>query len=99
MPQTLTIAFQGLMIFHEDKKNNLMEIGILREASHVPRILTIANGVLADVEDLRPRLGNPAQRRWRVNVTNPVSQGISIYTNGSEQFDRQTHPDDRDFRY
>lgn len=99
MPQTLTIVFRGLMIFHEDKKNNLMEIGILREPTHVPRILTIANGVLADVEDLRPRLGDPAHRRWQVNVTNPASKGVRIYTNGSANFNRQTHPDDRDFRF
>jgi len=101
MPDALTIVFSGLMIFHEDKTNNLMEIGIVREPTHVPRILTITNGVLANVFDLRsrPELGNETNRTWRLEVTNPTKAGISIYTNGSKAFNRETHEDDRDFRW
>lgn len=97
-PSTLTIVFRGLMIFHEDKKNNLMEIGLLQRPGHIPRILTITNGVLAGVFDLRdgPALG---ERKWRIDVNNPVTQGISTYTNGSPELKRLTHDDDKDFRW
>ena len=100
MPETLTIAFSGLMIFHEDKKNNLMEIGILRQEIHVPRILTMTNGVLARVLDLRtkPELNDVANRTWVLEVSNPVKAGIRIHTQGGV-FDRRTHPDERDFRW
>lgn len=100
MSETLTIVFRGLMIFHEDKTNNLMEIGILREPGHVPRIITIKNGVHADVYDLRerPELDDESSRSWRIEVTNPAQKGISTYTDG-QMFDRKTHPNDRDFRW
>jgi len=100
MPETLTIVFSGLMVFHHNNANNAMEIGILRQESHVPRILTITNGVLADVFDLRtrPELADPNNRSWRLEVTAPAASGISVYTNGST-FDRKTHNDDRDFRW
>lgn len=100
MPETLTIVFSGLMILHEDKANQMMEIGILQEETHIPRILTIRNGVLADISDLRlkPQLGDTQHRAWRLEVTNPVQQGISLYTDGNK-FERQTHEDDKDFRW
>lgn len=98
---TLTIVFRGLMIFHEDRKNNLMEIGFLRTPGHIPRILTITNGVLAGVFDLRnrPELGDLTQRKWRIDVTGPAPLGISLYTDGSKDMHRLTHQDDRDYRW
>lgn len=98
---TLTIAFRGLMVFHEDPANQLMEIGFLRAEGHIPRVLTLTNGVLANVFDLRsrPELDTDAAREWQIEVSNPVKRGASAYTNGSIGFDRQTHPDDRDFRW
>ena len=94
---TLTIVFRGLMIFHKDEENDRMEIGILRVHGHIPRVLTIKNGVLAAVrvfeeEDLK-------QPFWELEVTNPVGLGVSTYTNGSVKFERKTHKDDRDFRW
>lgn len=101
MPDTFTIVFRGLMIFHEDERNQLMEIGMLREETHVPRILTIKNGVTAALQDLRsrPELSDPTHRIWRLDVTKPAKEGIRIYTNGSGDLDRKTHGDDRDFRW
>jgi len=76
---TLTLVFRGLMVFHEDKANKLMEIGILTAAEHIPRLLTITNGVLAKSFDLRPKI-NPLKPHWRLEVKNPQTTAITIRT-------------------
>jgi hypothetical protein len=101
---TLTIVFRGLMIFHEDKKAKQMEIGVLREETqHVPRLLTITNGVLERVLDLRKFLDPADPRVWTIAVKNPLTSVIKIREKSSGKFDRiKAGPDpafDDDFRW
>lgn len=92
----LTIVFRGLMVFHEDKENDLFEIGILDEPTHhIPRILTLKNGVLAAVTDLRPH-DEPSP--WSIVVKNPTKNGINIRRLGAE-FVRTKHEFKDDFRW
>lgn len=90
-----TIVFRGLMVFH--KMGDVMEIGFLRAPGHVPRILTMKNGVLAGVFDLRRRPELDRETDWRLVVDNPLQQTAIPYTSGA--FDRLTQTDSRDFRF
>src|SRR5262249_23955180 len=42
---------------------------------HVPRILTVKNGVLSAIFDLRNRSDLGTVRNWQLVVTNPVAPG------------------------
>lgn len=97
---TLTIVFRGLTVFRKNREESQMEIGILTDDGHVPRISTIQNGVLSKVFDLRriPAFDNKDSFNWRIQIDG-LEPNASIYTNGSIGFNRQTHPDDRDFRW
>jgi hypothetical protein len=101
---TLTIVFRGLMILHEDKQRGRMEIGVLREETlHVPRLLTITNGVLERVLDLRQFRDPSDPRDWWIEVKNPLMAEIRLRENHSSEFDRikcETDPAfDEDFRW
>jgi len=77
----LTIVFRGLMVFHEDPSGKVMEVGILREPTeHVPRLLTITNGVLEHVLDLRPFFDTavPNTRIWHLDVKKPLAEGVKL---------------------
>ena len=66
--------------------------------AHVPRILTMKNGVLAEIQDLRltqPELGNV--RNWELVVTDST-QPVSTDEQGAT-FDRKTSTYARDFRF
>lgn len=106
---SVTILFRGLMVFH--KMGDYMEIGFLNapgqtvppppnmeEAGHVPRILTLRDGVITSVFDLRSRPELDRKRPWELEVTNPLQPTATTYTNGP-RFDRLTHTDDKDFRW
>lgn len=103
----VTIVFRGLMVFV--KLPGEMQIGVLRAPGHIPRILTITNGVLDSILDLRLRPELDRVRDWKIEVMNPTPSGISIYTDGTNPpFKRlASHPNDpdpndpsrRDFRW
>ncbi|MFY9619286.1 MAG: hypothetical protein WAQ99_05700 [Pyrinomonadaceae bacterium] len=92
-----TIVFRGLMVFH--KMGNVMDIGFLRAPGHVPRILTMKNGVLAGVFDLRRRPELDRETDWRLVVDNPLQPTAEPYRPGGAQFDRKTQTDLKDFRF
>lgn len=99
-PSTFTIVFRGLLVFHLVENRNgqrRFDIGVLPEEGHFLRINTITNCVLAGVFPLEAHVRR-TQPFWRLAVDNPVGGGISIHTSGT-QFDRLTHPDEKDFRW
>ena len=65
---------------------------------HVPRILTVKNGVLTAIMDLRNRPELGTVRNWQLVVTDPASPAVSTFET-DEPFDRRTHTNDRDFRW
>lgn len=90
------------MVFHKNDTEKAMDIGILREPKqHVPRLLTITNGVLAKVRDLREYCEPGSDPRfWRLEVKKPQVTTISLrQVNGD--FDRKTAGSlyDQDFRW
>lgn len=65
---------------------------------HVPRILTVKNGVLTSIMDLRNRPELGTVRNWQLVVTNPALPNVTTFQT-TEPFNRRTHTDDRDFRW
>lgn len=65
---------------------------------HIPRILTMQNGILSSIFDLRLRgeLGNI--RNWELIVTDPVQETAETVEEPGD-FDRITHTAERDFRW
>jgi len=87
------------MVMHRDEENNCMEVGMLvldQKEGHIPRILTYRNGVLDGVNKITE---SDLMEPWVLKVDMAVGSGPSMYTNGSIRFDRETHPDPRDFRW
>jgi hypothetical protein len=108
--KTVTIVFRGLMVFSNQPQT--MEIGLVdapfhdsghtgaghpANEAHVPRILSMKDGVLAEVMDLRLRPELGAVRNWELVVTD-TTQAVTTETQGAT-FDRKTHAFDRDFRF
>ena len=70
-------------------------------AVHVPRILTMKDGLLASIFDLRTRENELDKiRNWEIEVTDPDASPATVFTVG-EDFDRLADfpPDARDFRW
>ena len=65
---------------------------------HVPRILTVKNGVLTSILDLRNRPELGTVRNWQLVVTRPLQPNVTIFQTAGG-FDRTSHPNDRDFRW
>lgn len=76
---------------------------------HVPRILTVKDGILTAIFDLRNRQELGTVRNWQLVVTNPVvpigagsslvaGRRVTTLQTGTP-FDRRTHLADRDFRW
>ncbi|MCA1577728.1 MAG: hypothetical protein LC794_10255 [Acidobacteria bacterium] len=86
------------MVFRPNAETQRMEVGLLRAANHIPRILTIRNSILFAV-DIIPTELLDSQTPWELKATNPAESGIRTYLNGGSAFERQTHNDDRDFRW
>src|SRR6478736_5662239 len=65
---------------------------------HIPRILTMQNGILSSIFDLRLRgeLGNV--RNWELMVTDPVQEKAETVEEPGD-FVRTTHAAERDFRW
>ncbi len=108
---SIRILFRGLMVFH--KFADTMEIGFvdapghpatppptMHDAGHVPRILTMKDGVITSVFDLRrrPELGTPVVRRWEIEVMRPLQPTATTHENGAI-FERLKHSDLMDFRW
>jgi len=66
--------------------------------AHIPRILTMKNGVVAEVQDLRLRPELGTVRNWELVVTDST-QPVSTDEQGAAPFDRRTHNVARDFRF
>jgi hypothetical protein len=98
---TLTIVFRGLLVFHKlvDASGRAMfEIGVLLTLpSHIPRIITIRNGVLADILPLESLIKH-AHPYWRLDVDNPIGNGVSTYTAGEGPVHRMDSSVEKDFR-
>ncbi len=67
-------------------------------AVHVPRILTMTDGVLASIFDLRNRAELGKVRNWELVVTKPLQPGITTIEEGGA-FVRTSHTVRRDFRW
>jgi hypothetical protein len=99
-PSTITIAFRGLLVFHEvtnQSCGSFFEVGVIRDPHHILRINTIKNCLLTSTTRLKGQV-NPRHPYWRLVVDNPVGAGVSKYTRG-EKFDRIRHDDERDYRW
>jgi hypothetical protein len=83
---------------HQEEGDDPFEDTIEDEPVHVPRILTVKNGVLASILDLRTRPELGTVRNWQLVVTNPVQPNVTTaQTVGA--FNRLTHAADTDFRW
>ena len=97
----VTIVFRGLMVLLQPRTGG-MQVGVLRAPGHFPRILTMENGVVAGLFDLRRRPELDRVRDWAIEVTNPSRAGVTLHTDGTPSpFDRldPRHTDLRDFRW
>jgi hypothetical protein len=68
---------------------------------HIPRILTVTDGLVTGIFDLRTRENELDKiRNWTIEVTDPNAPSVSVYQVG-ETFDRlaDPQPDPRDFRW
>jgi hypothetical protein len=99
-PSTLTIVFRGLLVFHEDQRNNRMEIGLLpaEQHNHIPRIMTIKNGVLFSTKPLTDEIPG-RDRKWLFKPDRPVGDGPYLRKSGREPMRRLTHGVESDFRW
>jgi len=64
--------------------------------AHIPRILTMKDGVLAEIQDLRLRPELGTVRNWELVVTDSTQ---ALTTEETGTFNRTTHADARDFRW
>jgi hypothetical protein len=65
---------------------------------HIPRILTMKNGILSSIFDLRHREELGTVRNWELMVTDPVQPTAETFEDGGD-FVRTTHAVERDFRW
>ncbi len=97
---TFTLGFRGIMVIHrvETENPNFFEVGVVDDPLHSLKINTIKNGMLAETTFLdKPAAGE--NRVWTLEVDNPIGTGVSTYTRGSGEFDREHHQDERDYRW
>ncbi|MCA1577730.1 MAG: hypothetical protein LC794_10265 [Acidobacteria bacterium] len=95
----VTIVFRGLMVLGQAApKTGRIQLGVLRAPNHFPRILTMKNGVLAGIFDLRRRPELDRVRDWSIHVTNPSPSGIDRREDGRD-FDRLANHQPWDFRW
>jgi hypothetical protein len=95
---TFTLGFRGIMVIHrvETEDPNYFEVGVVDDPLHSLKINTIKNGMLAETAFInKPEVG----AIWTLEVDNPIASGVNTYTRGSDEFDRQRHQDERDYRW
>ena len=114
MPKTLTIVFRGLLVFHQLNvagQPKIFEIGILPENTgqvsgdmtehieHVPRIMTIRNGVLESTTPLQ-KVIEDTPGVWQLVVDQPATVGVTTRQSDttSDKVDRVNPPMSEDFR-
>lgn len=96
---TFTLGLRGLMVIHkvETVEPHFFEVGVVQDDLHYLRISTIRNGVIAAIDFLEV---NPDHRIWNLEVDNAIGSGVNTYIQGDrDEFDRQRHQDERDFRW
>ncbi len=102
--QSLTIVFRGLMVSHlvsqQNAQSQFLEIGVLPSTGHSLRI-HIMDEASEDPVQIIPLddIVKSTSRRWHLEVIEPIKEGVSLYTNGAADFDRMTHPDEKDYRW
>jgi hypothetical protein len=86
---------------HHGPAQSALPAGAHAHPVHIPRILTMKDGILASVLDLRTREDELKNiRNWTIEVTLPSQPSATVMTVGTD-FDRQSNPppNPRDFRW
>jgi hypothetical protein len=114
MKKIVTIVFRGLMVFNKQPDrmeigfiDALYKPGDEHAHSgetatstgvHIPRILTMKDGIITSVFDLRNRPELGKVRNWEFVVKKPSQDTVTTFEQGGD-FVRSSHPVERDFRW